>query len=335
MTTLVWRTDLHLADQAPSSRKDDWAATLLDKIGQTGQIARDCEASAIIDGGDFFHVKSPGRNSHALVRRVAEIHATFPCPTYVNVGNHDCVHGNYDYLHQQPLGVLFATGVFNRLYDEHEAEIWSGGLEDPVVRVVGIPYHGTSYDLERFKIERKGSEDFLVVAAHVLASPRGGSMFEGEDIVKYADLPKLAPDVDVWCFGHWHKNQGITCIRKAEDGVRPVHVVNVGSMTRGALVQDNLQRIPEAVVMKFTKEDGVLFRQVPLTVQPAMDVFDVESRARQEARESHVEAYVEKLRTSLAPASDGALADEIRSMADVPDAVREQALHYLEQAGVR
>ena len=31
---LVWRTDVHLSDRAPSSRTDDWADAVFDKLGQ-------------------------------------------------------------------------------------------------------------------------------------------------------------------------------------------------------------------------------------------------------------------------------------------------------------
>jgi len=229
MVRLVWRTDVHLSDTSPASRKDDWADTVLGKLKQVGMVADRLRAAAVLDGGDFFHVKSPGRNTHDLVRRVADLHQGYSCPVYANVGNHDCVYGDYAFLDQQPLGVLFATGVFGRCYDDFEvffgpadtttSEVraypftkkdgWLKGnpftLRDthqvgniPVVRVVGIPYHGTTYDHLRFRNIKKGEEDHLVCMAHVLASEKGGTMFEGEDIIKYASLVDLDPDV--WCF---------------------------------------------------------------------------------------------------------------------------------------
>ena len=242
---LVWRTDVHLSDRAPSSRTDDWADAVFDKLGQVRDLAREVNAAAISDGGDFFHIKSPTRNSHALVHRTAEHHSTYPCPVYCTPGNHDAVYGDYSFLPQQPLGVLFSTGVFKRLYDEHEAVFRrSDGL---TVRVVGIPYHGTSYDMERFTSIEKGDEDILICVAHVLASNKGGSMFEGEDIIKYADLVDTAPDV--FMFGHWHKNQGV-------EEIGGKQFVNIGSLTRGSLSQDNLDRVPAAAVLRCT-EKGV------------------------------------------------------------------------------
>jgi DNA repair exonuclease SbcCD nuclease subunit len=324
MTKIIWRTDVHLSDRTPRSRTDVWRETVTGKLRQVGEIARAAGADAVIDGGDFFDIKSPGRNPHDLVREVADIHEQYPCPVYANVGNHDCVYGDYEYLPQQPLGVLFATGVFKRLYDEHELVIEKDGVK---VRVVGVPYHGTSYDLSRLDV-KKGDEDFLVMACHMLASPKGGTMFENEDIVAYGDLAEL--DADVWMFGHWHKDQGVTEIAPGK------WVVNTGSMTRGALVQDDMDRKPCAVELRFggacPSDTPLEIIRHDLEITPAVEVFDVEGRARAEMRESVMDDFVTKLKETLVlDGSEDSLGDAIRT-AEVPDSVRERALVYLENA---
>ena len=317
---LVWRTDVHLSDRAPSSRTDDWADAVFDKLGQVRDLAREVGAAAIIDGGDFFHIKSPGRNSHALVNRTAEHHSTYPCPVYCTPGNHDSVYGDYAFLPQQPLGVLYSTGVYKRLYDEHEAVFTHDGI---TVRVVGIPYHGTTYDMERFTSIVKGDEDILICVAHVLASHKGGTMFEGEDIVKYADLVDTAPDV--YLFGHWHKDQGV-------EEIGGKQFVNIGSLTRGALSQDNMDRIPSAAVLRCT-DKGVEIEVVPLNVRPAEDVFDVEGRARQVKRQVEMDSFVEAIREALQPTEgEQTLTEAVAGMSDVPNEIRERALAYLESA---
>lgn len=319
MIRLVTRTDVHMSDKSPSSRTDDWTATVLDKLAQVGQVAEKARAHAVLDNGDFFHIKSPMRNSHDLIRQVAEVHAAYPCPTYANVGNHDCVYGDIKYLNQQPLGVLFSTGVFQRCYNEHEAVFEEGGVK---VRVVGIPYHGTTYEMERFAQIKKGDEDYLVVMAHVLASPKGGSMFEGEDIVKYSDLADLDPDVFV--FGHWHKDQGIV---QMGDKV----IVNVGSLTRGSLSQDDLERRPACSVLLFSKQkvDAHIIR---LRVAPVSEVFDLDKKIREEAREMTVEGFIDVLKTTVTDARNKSLEDAVREMEGVPPVVKERTLLYLERS---
>lgn len=197
MIRLLWRTDVHCRDHTPSSRKDDWVETVARKLTEVGELAAKYDVDAVIDGGDLFDDKLPVRTSHRLVSRVARIHRAYPCPTYVNVGNHDLRLSRLDNLPENPLETLYSTGVVHRLYDEHEAVFEKEGMK---VRVVGVPYHGPRYDLGRFQqIERK-DEDWLVCAAHVLASPQGGEMFKNEDILKYDELADLNPGVDVWCF---------------------------------------------------------------------------------------------------------------------------------------
>jgi DNA repair exonuclease SbcCD nuclease subunit len=319
MIKFVWRTDVHLSDRAPASRKDDWTETVLGKLRQTILVANKIKADAILDGGDFFHIKSPGRNSHELIRKVADLHAECACPVYANVGNHDCVYGDYAYIDQQPLGVLYSTGVFKRLYDEHEAVFTDDdGMK---VRVIGIPYHGTKYDMERFYNIEKGDEDYLIVIAHVLASAKGGTMFENEDIVKYDDIAYL--NVDAWLFGHWHKDQGVRTVNGAP-------FVNIGSLVRGALTQDSMTRKPCMAVLTITKEAGVKVQQVGLRVQDAEEVFDTERREQVEARTSTIDAFVASLRDRLVDSDKPTLESAVETM-DLSDDVRETAILYLEK----
>lgn len=329
--TLIWRSDAHLADQPPQSRTDDWMNTILGKLEQTVEIALDEHAEAILDGGDLFHVKSPVRNSHKLNQRLAEIHQGVT--VYATVGNHDVKYGSIEYLKESPLGVLFKTRTFLPLFDEHEAQftIWPDarkvdGTTPPLVRVrvVGIPYHGTEYDVNRFHSITKGDEDHLVVVAHCLASEEGGEFFGGEDVLKYSDLANLDPDV--WCFGHWHKNQGIQEIAQGK------WVVNIGSLARGALVEDDLKRTPSCAILRFGP--GKLgIEERPLRVQPAKEVFDIDGRVRAEARQMNIETFVEGLREVLTRQDDVSLKETIVAMAGIEEEVRERAILYLEKAG--
>jgi DNA repair protein SbcD/Mre11 len=333
--TLVWRTDVHLAVQPPQSRTDDWADTVLDKLRQVGEIAREVKANAVIDGGDFFHIKTPSRTTHALIQRVAAIHAEYPCPVYGLTGNHDVKYGDPAYVNEAPLGVLFETGVFKRLggdiekvFTESESEQLGNTYQHDTyetnrVRVVGIPYHGKAYDPNRLTTIVKGNEKFLVVAAHLLASPAGGEMFGSEDIVAYGDLANLDPDV--WMFGHWHKNQGVTKLGQKL-------IVNIGSLTRGALNEDDVARTPEVAILRFDAKEGVTIERRELDVKPAAEVFDLEGRTRQEAKSMTVDAFVESVKETLTQQTRKPLLDEVREM-DMLDPVRERLILYLEEEG--
>lgn len=312
----LWRTDVHIADASPRSRTDDWATSVLDKLAQVGGLAERHGVTAVIDGGDFFHVKSPSRNSHALIQRVAQVHREYPCPVYTVTGNHDVKYGDTDYVDQSPLGVLLATGVFKPLGELGETFTEpSTGLS---VRVVGVPYHGKEYDLVKLNAQKLG-HDFLFVAAHLLASQGGGEMFGSEDIVAYNDL--LSLEADVFAFGHWHKNQGVSVLEGK-------HIVNVGSLTRGSLSEDNIQRIPEVVLIEFSSE-GVKTTQIPLKVRPASEVFDLDKRQEDTIRDVTVDAFISKLTDTLGGAPITSLEDRVKQL-DLDPRVEAKMLHYLE-----
>ncbi len=188
------------------------------------------------------------------------------------------------------------------------------------MRVVGVPYHGTKYDFERISQIKKGTEDHLVVMCHLLASPTGGNMFEGEDIIKYQDLVGL--DASIYAFGHWHKDQGITEIAPGQ------WVVNVGSLTRGSLHLDDLDREPKAVVMWFGKT-AVHFEQVPLKIKPAKDVFDLEAREKSVKRTAQMSQFVDSIQQTLTITNSQPLPDLIRAL-DCDDGIKERCLAYLE-----
>jgi DNA repair exonuclease SbcCD nuclease subunit len=319
MIRLLWRTDLHLSDRAPERRIDDWTETVLGKIHQIGELARGLKATAVLDGGDLFHIKTPTSNSHALVERAAKAHEEYPCPVHGTIGNHDAAHGDYTQVERNPLGVLFAAGVIKRLYDEHEAVFVNDGVK---VRVVGIPYHGSDYDMERFTSIKKGDEDWLVVVAHVFASKAGGSMYGNEDVVKYGDLTDLDPDL--WLFGHWHKDQGIQEI----DGKV---FVNVGSGTRGSLTEDEFTREPACVAIEFGHTKFNLAR-VPIQVRPSSEVFDLEGRVAERSKALVVDDFVKKLQKTLTGSKGVPLTELISKMDGMREIVREKAIGYVERA---
>ena len=108
--------------------------------------------------------------------------------------------------------------------------------------------------------------------------------------------------------------------------------MNIGSLTRGSLSQDNLDRVPAAAVLRCTS-DGVKVEVVPLNVRPAEDVFDVEGRERQGKRQVEMDSFVTAIRDALQPPEDGeTLAEAVTGMDNVPNEIRERALAYLEQA---
>jgi len=315
----IFRTDVHVADKPPTSWKGNYTAEVFDSLRQVGELAREHQATAVLDGGDYFHVKVPSRNSHGLIFDTGAVHKDYPCPVYSIEGNHDITGNNLNSIEDQPLGVLYVSGIFKHLREEvfeHE------GLR---VRVVGLPYN-PSRDLAEIQAMRKQpGDDCLIAVVHALAGedpPAHVEEFFGEPVFRYSSLI-FEGGPDVFCFGHWHKDQGVVQLSGR-------HFVNQGALSRGALIQENVERTPKVSLIEVTKA-GVVITQLPLKVAPASEIFDIERKERQEKEALIISQFVEQFQAGieLNPSQD--VEANISSLEYAPE-VRARALSYLEKA---
>jgi DNA repair exonuclease SbcCD nuclease subunit len=315
----LFRTDTHVSDRSPASWKADYPSEIWSNLEQVGRFAKERDVRAVLDGGDYFHVKAATRNPHALVSRTAEIHRAYPCPVYCVEGNHDIAYNNLESIPKQPLGVLYAAKVFEHL---REAVFEDGGMR---VRVVGVPYSPFRKLDELKAIQKKPGDDFLIAVVHNLAGadpPPSVEDFFGEPVFRYHDL--VTPDgPDVWAFGHWHKDQGIVEI----DGKQ---FVNQGALSRGALIRENTERTPKATLLEVTPS-GILTVSLPMVVAPASDVFDVERKEREEREGKEIDNFVATLRASAEYDPSLSIEANVQSL-DFARDVRDLALGYLERA---
>ena len=315
----IYRTDTHVCDRSPASWKGDYPAEIWGNLEQIGKLAREHDAVAVLDGGDYFHVKSASRNSHALVIKSSRIHRDYPCPTFAVMGNHDIKYNNLETIDEQPLGVLYSSGVFCPLQEQLFKR------DDLAVRIVGVSYSPFRTVADLKAIKKKPGDTFLIVVVHQLAAEEPPSIVEdffGEPVFKYADL--IAPDgPDVWCFGHWHKDQGVVVIEGRQ-------FVNLGAVSRGALIRENTKRTPKVALIEATK-DRIRVMQIPLDVAPAEDVFDFDRKERQETEEANIEEFVSILQSNATFNPDVSIEDNLSAM-NVAVEIRDLARDYLDRA---
>lgn len=315
----VYRTDVHVTDRSPISWKGDYPAEIWSNLEQVGQIAKAHQVNAVLDGGDFFHVKAATKNPHRLVERAARIHRAYSVPTFCVEGNHDIAYNNLETLSQQPLGVLYASGVFEHL---REAVFRDGTTQ---VRVVGVPYSPDRTLSDLLSIQKKPGDTHLVAVVHSLASlnpPPNVEDFWNEPVFSYESLvSRNGPDV--WMFGHWHRDQGIETIGHQR-------FVNQGALSRGALVRENLERVPKAALVEIDNGE-VKITPMPMQVLPASEVFDLERKAAQEKERRDLDQFVQRLITDGAIDPDKSIEQNIREL-NFADDVRAEALRYLELA---
>lgn len=321
----VFRTDCHVTDKSPQSWKGDYTQEVFESLRQVGQIAKDRGATAVLDGGDYFHVKASTRNPHWLVERTAQEHRAYPCPVYCVEGNHDMAHNRLESIVQQPLGVLYATNVFQHL---RESVFVQDGLQ---VRVVGVPYSpNRTVEELRQALTKQPGDTHLIGVVHQLASmdpPAQVEDFFGEPVFRYEDLMlgwgNGVQGPDCLCFGHWHRDQGITPVG---DG----WCVNHGALSRGALNRENLDRTPKVALLEVTTQ-GVFVESIPLSVAPAQDVFDLERKDRVDREAKVITEFVAKLREAGPVDATLAAEEALAKLAFARD-VRESIQRYLDKA---
>lgn len=316
----VYRTDTHVCDRSPASWKADYPAEIWSNLEQIGRFAKTHEATAVLDGGDYFHLKSASRNPHSLIIRSIGVHKEYPCPTYCVEGNHDMQYNDLTSVEEkQPLGVLYEGGHFHQLRDQVFVD---GGLR---VRVVGVPYHPERPLSDLKAIRKQPGDDFLVAVVHQLAGespPAKVEDFFGEPVFHYRDL--LSDDgPDVFCFGHWHKDQGVVDIHGKK-------FVNQGAVSRGSLINENTQRTPKVSLLEF--EPGLVrVTELPLTVAPADEVFDFEKKERAEKENESIDHFIIQLQNNVRIDLAASIESNVEQL-DFAKDVRQAALEYLARA---
>ena len=322
---LITSSDEHLADLSPGYRKDGYRDAILSKCQWQGELAKRMEATALLRGGDFFHIKAANKTTMATMTKAAGVHRDYSCPTYAMGGNHDMSNNDPTSIPRQPLGVMLRAGVFKELRDEVFAS------KDTRVRVIGVEYT-TDLDNEGLKELVKKKEDgadFTVAFIHALAAyapEERVQAFFGERVFDYRDLVfKGCPDVYV--FGHYHKDQGI----REHLGVQ---FVNLGAVSRGALTFENLERRPKVSSMTFSSQ-GISIEEHEIPSADAADVFDLEKKSQLDKERRSLDDFISQLRSDSSGSDDGGIWERMEALQGsekFSDDVKKKILTTLEAA---
>jgi DNA repair exonuclease SbcCD nuclease subunit len=292
-------SDEHLADQSPGFRKDNYRDAVLEKLSWQGRMAERFGASALLRGGDFWHIKEANKTTMATVVKSIALHRQYPCPTFAMAGNHDMSKNDPTSVDRQPLGVLLKSGVFRELRDE----IFTSGTMK--VRVVGVEYTTDLADERLREIVTKKDDTYTIAFVHALAAmapeERIQSFF-GERIFDYRDLV-FDGCPDVYIFGHYHKDQGII----DHLGVK---FVNLGAISRGALTFENLERKPK-VALLICNSQGISIEEHIIPHADAADVFDLERKKKLENVRKDMDEFIAQFRADSVTTSGNDVRDRL------------------------
>jgi len=316
-------SDIHISDTPPRSRIDNFKETILGKISQIAMACKKLNADAALISGDLFNNKKPSKNSHALTQCLIKAFHEFPCPVYLIEGNHDLSENRVDSLSEQPLGVLFADKTLIQL---RETVIEKNGEK---LSLVGIPYTEIS-DLSELKIPPKGNCRYQICLLHLYAAPSPGMLFS-ERIYGYKELSSLGPNMFV--LGHYHIDQGI-------QEVNGNHFINIGSVSRGALSDEDISHHPQIAYIKISmdpKNINIDTRPIKLKVKSPDEIFDIKKREEEKEERKEIEVFVDKLISDSIEKSDSSdknfseILDGMKTAKDIKDKV----LYFLQEASTK
>lgn len=322
MTNFVFITanDIHISDNPPRARRDDFRASILNKLSQMGAACNKLDADAAIIAGDLYNLKNPARNSHRLNQELIKVFKSFRCPIYMIEGNHDLTANNLDSIENQPLGVLFADGTLIKLREEILQK------DGHKILLFGVPYKD-DIDIDKIRVPELSGVNSSICVLHLNAAPVQGILFK-ERIYGYKELAQIG--ADVYVLGHYHIDQGIEKI----DGK---HFINIGCMGRGVLAEETLNHEPQIGFIKISIEGTkkeISTQSIKLKVKPASEIFDLKKREEEQKESEEIKLFVEKLATESLVGDQQKEIDlnETVDKMDVAKEVKNLVLHFLHEA---
>jgi DNA repair exonuclease SbcCD nuclease subunit len=300
--------DVHLTNDNshPSSCTASYTDDLFDLLYQANDVATDLNCLGIIQLGDLFHIKAPGRNSHQLIQRTLKWAASAPCPLWVVPGNHDLSNDRLESLDEgQPLGVLYASGIVLRA-DKYLAEV------NPIYGVPWQMYWDADHSVADqavksalSKFEAKDTPQLIVT--HAPFFPPGSNPayehYSTEKFAKYVN-PDGKASVQV-IYGHIHDYHG-------EYVVNGVRFANYGALSRGSLTESNLTR--EVGVTIWDSVTGS-FEFIPLEAKPADQVFRVKEIEEVKTTQLKLDEFLQSVgQTTIEVTSIESVMNKVRAL---------------------
>jgi DNA repair exonuclease SbcCD nuclease subunit len=319
--TFITASDLHISDSGPRARIDDFKETLLGKLSQMRMACSKLNADAVLFAGDLYNLKSPARNSHKLNQDLIKEFKKFPCPIYMIEGNHDLTANRLESLDEQPLGVLFADQTLIQL---REKVLEKDGIK---VSLIGIPYTD-DLNLSTLKIPDKADSVIQICLMHIYAGLKSSMLFR-EKIYGYDELEKLSPDIFV--LGHYHIDQGVY----VQGGKT---FINIGSMSRGTIAEEDLSHHPQIGFIKISVDDDKkvtrTVRAIKLKIKPAAEIFDLVKKDEEKKENTEIQQFIEKLASEEVRLSEENK-DDVEKIIDamnVAKAVKDKVLYFIQEA---
>lgn len=316
--------DVHICDHAPGRRKDGYKDRILEKLRECVRLAKENSVTHVLFLGDIFHVKSANRVSHRLVQEVADVLLSFEVPVYILVGNHDITDGSLETLSKQPLGVLrFVPNVTLVTTDpvalDDDISIY------PVAGVTGVT-------LDDYAIDGRNKRDIMAVHQSIVPDIEKENELL-RDILFDAKAVAEKTNINIVLYGHQHRTDGVYKVTR-DDGSSAVFS-NLGSICRLTINDDDVYKVPAVLLLSFASDSdrSVTPKVIKLeSVHRPEDVYKLEDHLEEKEHSRDIEEAIKRLKDSAVSVfSIDSVISDVEKRADVDTAVKEVALHLLEE----
>lgn len=280
MSKLIYFTDPHVSGKTPVARLDNYPETILSKIKQVGEMAREIGADAVLCGGDWFDRPDVGPN---IVGRLGEVLREFPCDIFTIVGNHDVYGYNASTISRSMLGILSGFGAVKRLSND-------------VPFIVGdfaISGVDAAYELDRdgrtvdYTDGPREDDKINIRILHSFLDTKDWPDFVASTNVY--NLPETNSDIILT--GHEHTGYG-RIIHKGTTYINP------GALGRVTASVGDVNKVVQVCIIESDgpKEFDISFR--PLDYAPAEEVIDRDRLLREKEASKSRELFLETLSKS-------------------------------------
>lgn len=265
--------DVHLSDRPPSIRTESYSEDILAKLAYTVEVAKREDVGSVVFAGDLFHRKAPSRTSHALVQRMAEIVAAYPCPVFAVPGNHDVQHDRLDTLERQPLGVLFKAGLHPLIGQAPYSLNYM---------LFGVPWlYDWAADLPPYMKAWQECGARLMVSHAPIVPPGQHRPYEVIDSTDWAVAMGRRGDV---YHGHMHQWDGAYQVGE-------FWFCNQGALSRGSLHEETLQRAP-AVTLWDSDTRQARFTRIEVPHRPVREVFRLTEKEENDEKVERLDEFL-------------------------------------------
>lgn len=282
---IVFYTDVHLRDNPPPSRRDDYRDSIFKKLEFMAQVASKTTPgikTVTVCGGDMMDIKKWTQNSYGLVIGLMKIMKSTGCPNFILDGNHDLLADKETSLDSQPIGAVLHSGYAELLRD-------TGDLGGVVIR--GFPFEEvpdfSKLQLSKEDLALQATGVKFVIVIHQYFSEKAGAI-HGTPIYSYDEVAKYG--YDLYLFGHYHVDQGVFV------NDRDQTFVNIGSLSRGGYGDDALSRIPKIASITIDQEITVETLSVPCL--PGDAIFDLEVKEMEKTHNTKLDEFITTLQAS-------------------------------------